>query len=221
MKFIVINGSPRGQSSNTRILLSRFLDGYRSVAPESVIEEAYLKGNKNPGELAVRLHKAELVLLAFPLYTDAMPGIVKNFIEQLDPETLQKSSLKIGFLVQSGFPEAHHSTYVERYLVKLTRRLGLEYLGTIVRGGVEGIKMQPRWMTRYTDLFYDLGQNLALDGKLSPSILKKLRTPEHLKGFRLLTYKFLRLTGLSNFYWNYQLKENNVFDKRYAKPYTS
>jgi hypothetical protein len=74
-------------------------------------------------------------------------------------------------------------------------------------------------MIRYTDLFYDLGQNLALDGQLSPIILNKLRNPEHLKGFRLITYKFLRLTGLSNFYWNYQLKENNVFDKRYTKPY--
>jgi hypothetical protein len=149
-----------------------------------------------------------------------MPGVGTSLIEHLPPEALQISSVKIGFLVQSGFPEAHHSTFVERYLEKLTRRLGLEYLGTIVRGGVEGIQMQPRWMTRYTDLFYDLGQNLVLDGKLSPAILKKLRTPEHLKGIRLIAYKILRLTGLSNFYWNYQLKENNAFDQRFAKPYS-
>ena len=45
--------------------------------------------------------KAECVLLGFPLYTDAMPGIVKAFIDRLEPFIGRKHNPPIGFLVQS------------------------------------------------------------------------------------------------------------------------
>jgi len=50
----------------------------------------------------------------------------------------------LGFLVQSGFPEGLHSRYVERYLESWQKRLGCPYLGTIVKGQREGVRlMQP------------------------------------------------------------------------------
>jgi hypothetical protein len=128
--------------------------------------------------------------------------------------------MKLGFIVQSGFPEGYHSTFVTRYLDKLTRRLGVNSLGTVIRGGVEGLQIQPRWMTRYLDLFYELGQHLALEHEFNKEIMGRLRKPEHLKGMNLIMYKLLRMTGLSNYYWNNMLKENNAFEERYAKPYS-
>ena len=83
---------------------------------------------------------AECVLLGFPLYTDAMPGMVKHFIEALEPLAGRKDNPSLGFLVQSGFPEGLHSRYVERYLEKLAERLGCPYLGTIVKGNGEGVR---------------------------------------------------------------------------------
>ena len=85
---------------------------------------------------------AENVIIVFPLYTDSMPGIVKEFIEQIyNIET--KKTRKIGFIVQSGFPESVHSLYVEKYLEKLSKRMNLEYSGTVIRGGAEGIRIMP------------------------------------------------------------------------------
>lgn len=219
MKLVFINGSPRGRSSNTNILLDHFLKGFRSVDKEIKFEEIFLKTEKNLERAAGCLESADIAIIAFPLYTDAMPGIVKEFIEVLKPSAFSNKRLKLGFIVQSGFPESFQSTFVERYLEKLTRRLGVAYLGTMIKGGVEGIKVQPRWMTRYVDLFYEQGQYLALEWEFSQEIIKKLRKPDHLRGFRLFLFKMLQKTGLSNFYWNSQLKENNVYQNRFAKPY--
>ncbi len=219
MKLTCINGSPRGKSSNSKVLLDRMMDGFRSVERGYTIEDVYLKGGRNYDAAREALETSDIVILAFPLYTDAMPGIVKEFIETIDLENFSNRGLELGFLVQSGFPEGHHSVFVKRYLDKLARRMQVNYLGTIIRGGVEGLHVQPKWMTRYLDLFYELGQHLALEHEFRKDLLAKLRKPEHLRGLRLLSYRMLRLTGLSNYYWNYQLKENNAYDQRYARPY--
>jgi NAD(P)H-dependent FMN reductase len=221
MKLVFINGSPRGKSSNTALLLDRFLSGFQSVDKEIRVDYFYLK-KKGQAEQAVQaLNQADIAIIAFPLYTDAMPGIVKELFEVLHPDSFRNTRLKLGFIVQSGFPESHHSTFVERYLVKLARRMGIDYLGTMIKGGVEGIQIQPRWMTRYLDLFYEQGQYLALEWEFSREIIQKLKNPDRMRGFRLLLFRLLRKAGLSNYYWNMQLKKNNAFEHRYAKPYTN
>ncbi len=52
------------------------------------------------------------------------------------------------FMVQGGFPEAYQSRFVERYLEKLAKRLNCQYLGCIVKGGIEGIQTMPQFMTK-------------------------------------------------------------------------
>jgi NAD(P)H-dependent FMN reductase len=220
MKLTCINGSPRGQSSNSKVLLGKFLEGFRSVENGYAIEEVYLKGGKNHAAALEAFQSSDIVLFAFPLYTDSMPGIVKEFFETIDLKSFDNASLKLGFLVQSGFPEGHHSVYVKRYLDKLARRLGVDYLGTIIRGGVEGLQIQPRWMTRYLDLFYELGQQFALEMEFNQSILEKLKKPVHLNRRAANIYRILRWLGLTNYYWNSQLKKNNAYGQRYARPYT-
>jgi FMN-dependent NADH-azoreductase len=220
MKLSIINGSPRGKSSNTKILLDKFLEGFCSVESDCKPEIAYLKSAKHKSGLIQIMETSDILIIAFPLYTDAMPGIVKEFIEQIDPATFKNKGLKLGFIVQSGFPESHHSEFIKRYLDKLARRIGIDYLGTVIKGGVEGIKVQPKWMTRrYLDLFYDLGQQLALDWTFSQEIIKRLAKPKQMSGLRLMTFKLVLKLGLGNFYWDMQLKNNNAFDQRFAKPY--
>ncbi len=219
MKLLLINGSPRGKSSNTKILLDQFKEGFSKAENRFGVDEMYLVKEKDRLSAGRLLLKYDAVILAFPLYTDSMPGIVKEFIETIDPERLLNHKFKLGFIVQSGFPESHHSSYIERYLIKLTDRLGAEYLGTIIKGGVEGIKIQPKWMTKYLASFHELGKQLALTWEFDEEIIFKLKNPVYLKGMKLTTYKLLMKTGLSNFYWDKQLKENNAYNNRFNKPY--
>ena len=166
MKLSIINGSPRGKSSNTRIILEKIQEGFSSVDSTFELEEAYLKSEKDIARLRRMFETADILIIGFPLYTDAMPGIVKQLFEALDPKTVKKD-LRLGFVVQSGFSESYHSEFIQSYLAKLSRRLGVEYIGTAIKGGVEGIKVQPKWMTKkYLSLFYDLGQQLAVNVSL-------------------------------------------------------
>jgi hypothetical protein len=219
MQLTVYNGSPRGQKSNTRLLLERFLSGFEGKGGETHRLHYLVKRNERKQQVEDFASAPGPVLLAFPLYTDCMPGLVKDFIEDLRPLCGQEGLPPAMFLVQSGFPEAHHSRFVERYLEKLTRRLGCGYLGTMVRGGVEGIQVMPPVMTRKLyGLMEKLGAGLAQTKKLNPGLLRKLAHPEKLSPMARWMYEKL-LYRISNNYWSTQLKKNNALDRREDRPF--
>ena len=128
--------------------------------------------------------------------------------------------LELGFVVQSGFPETAHSRYVERYLEKFTKRINAEYFGTIIKGGVEGIQVQPPQMTKKLYRSFDqLGVYFGEKGTFDKKIIQTLAGKEKLNRFTQFIFFALSKTGITNFYWNKQLKKNNVYKERFAQPY--
>jgi NAD(P)H-dependent FMN reductase len=219
MRLAVFNGSPRGKKSNTRILMDQFLQGFART-PGHEHEVHYLSRESDGEEHREAFASAEVALLAFPLYTDAMPGIVKAFIETLAPLRGRERNPALGFVVQSGFPEAAHSRPVERYCQKLAQRLGCRYLGTVVKGGVEGIQIMPPTMSRKLFACFEaLGEAFGRTGEFDPDLIRRLAGRESLSLPVCLLYRLLRLTGLTNFYWNSQLKANGAWERRFAAPY--
>lgn len=218
MKLVIFNGSPRYKKSNSKILIEQFLLGFHKVnATEIPIH--YLAIEKHRSQCIEAYKNAEYVILIFPLYTDCMPAIVKEFFEAI--ALLEKDpNKKVGFIVQSGFPEAHHSVFVERYLEKLSRRLNFEYLGTIIRGGVEGIQIMPEWMTKKLfQKFQDLGEYFAKTTTFSEEIDAELRKPYKMSALRRFMFDLFSKTGLTNFYWNTNLKKHKAYEKRFDQPY--
>jgi NAD(P)H-dependent FMN reductase len=219
MRLTVLNGSPRVRKSNTRILVEKFLEGFEGTAGNTQ-ETGYLAVENDQPRLVEMFRDAETVLLAFPLYVDSLPAVVKKFIERLEPLCGRDGNPALGFIVQSGFPEAHHSRFVQRYLEKLCRRLGCRCLGVVVRGGVEGIRVRPRWMTgKLFRLFRDLGAEFGRSGEFDPDIVKKIAGPEKLSAGTRLLFRVLGALGVTNIGWNSQLKKNGAFERRYARPY--
>lgn len=217
MKLTVFNGSPRKGSSNTLYFLDRFLDGFRSAGGD-VDQVLNLYDSHHFERCTEAFAAAETVLLGFPLYVDAMPTQVMAFIEELAQFRGRAGNPDVLFFVQSGFPEAFHSRPVERYLDKLARRLHCRHVGTIVKGGGEGVRSMPEWMTRKVlDNFRELGKRLAVTGELDKALLKKVAGPERLTGLRgFITSLLLPTIGKS--FWNGMLKKNKAFDRRYARP---
>lgn len=222
MKLTVFNGSPRGKGGSTKILLEHLISGFMTTEGNTY-ELAYLNRVKDSDKFIKSFQEAEQVLLAFPLYTDAMPAMVKTFIESLEPLCGRADNPSIGFLVQSGFPEAIHSRYVERYLEKLASRLGCRYIGTIIKGGCEGVWRRPAKRTKKLfEAFYQLGQIYGETGRFDEQLIHKLAQPESFPKLIVPLLKLLLIKiGLANFYWNPMLKKNNAFKKRFAKPYAS
>ena len=218
-RITFFNGSPRGAKGNTPILLEQFGRGFTSLPGRST-EVFHLNHTREAERFQQAFANAECAWLGFPLYTDAMPGLVKAFIETLEPLRGRPGNPSIGFLVQSGFPEAVHSRHVERYLEKLAARLGSPYLGTIVKGSGEGVRLMPENMNRKLfDALQQLGRTFAESGRLDTKITGAIARPERYPAIAAPLFKLLSYTPLFSAYWDPQLKENGVFDQRFAKPY--
>jgi len=201
------------------VLFEQFLKGFASV-PGNSSEIIYIGRRAGAEELRQAVAGAECVWLGFPLYTDSMPGIVKAFIESLEPLRGRPDNPPIGFLVQSGFPESAHSRHVERYLQALAARLGSPYLGTIVKGGCEGVRLMPDNMNRKLfDRLNEIGRGFAESGRLNPALLADLAKPERYGKGLIPLFKMLSLTPLLSFYWDGELKKNGAYNRRFARPY--
>jgi multimeric flavodoxin WrbA len=214
-KITVFNGSPRGKKGNTPIMLGEFMKGFGGDC-----EIHHLVRVKDCDQQVHAFQEAECVWVGFPLYTDAMPGVVKNFIEALEPLRRRENNPPIGFLVQSGFPEGLHSRYVERYLERLALRLGSPYLGTIVKGSGEGTRIMPPEATQgLFEKLISLGSSFASNGQLDPVILKEIAKPERYPlALNPIFRLFLRLP-IAHGYFDRMLKENDVFERRYDTPF--
>lgn len=218
MRLIIFNGSPRGKTGNTEVLLKHFLKGF-SENEENSYEIHYLISIEKMDKLLEKIPNNDAALIAFPLYVDSMPGHVKKFIETLEPLCGKLPDLKLLFLVQSGFPEATHSKYVGRYCKKLTKRLGAKYTKTIIRGGSEGARLMPDNFKDFIKL-QELGREFGETGSLDEPILNEIAGPEKLSD--AILSKFPPFTDEPAFtdYWDEQLIKNGAFEKRFAKPYS-
>ena len=149
-----------------------------------------------------------------------MPGMVKAFIEALEPLRGRPGNPPVGFLVQSGFPEAAHSRHIERYLQKLAARLSSPYLGTIVKGSGEGVRLMPEQSNQalFTAM-QRLGRGLAETGGLEVEMLQQVAKPESYPAYLAPFFKIFVRTSTASWYWDSQLKQNGAYERRFARPY--
>jgi NAD(P)H-dependent FMN reductase len=220
MKRLALNGSPRGVKSNSRTIIGWMFEGMAAAgagAPQ-ILELA------RTGDLEAQREAfldAEEVLLVFPLYTDSVPGIVKNFIDSLaDASADRLAGKRFAFVVHSGFPESIHSEPVASYLERLCGRLGMIHCGTAIRGMSEGFRMMPPQMTRKPrELFSTLGASLVATGRFDEKAVRGLGRRRRLGPLAKVFLFLLRPTGLVNFYWNMMLKKNGAWERRFDRPY--
>lgn len=219
MKLTVFNGSPRGKNSNSAVIAKWMLESTGST-PEIEVEEIYLNKTEEHESNAAKMADSELTLIIFPLYTDSMPGIVTAFFEKLQPYIGKMTGKKLGFVVHSGFPEAHHSRFVEKYLIWLAKVLDAKHMGTIVFGGSEPVRLMPESMQKKKKAcFNKIGETMLSDGRFDSASVKKLAGFEKLSALNLILNKIMILTGAANLYWDSELKRNHAFENRFAQPF--
>jgi len=209
-KLVIYSGSPRRSRSNSGEILKKV-----SEALGDRVEIRDLKERDKWGEWSEAFKQERDVMFFMPLYVHAMPSHVMDFIERLEA-----SAGSISFFIQSGFPESSQSHYLEAYFEQLALRLGRTYLGTAIKGGVEGMQMRTAEargkmiapMVRAID-------TLASEGRYDPKELQKLAMPVRFGLFVVVIFRLLARLGLVNSFWDKQLKENNAFDLSFDRPY--
>jgi multimeric flavodoxin WrbA/putative sterol carrier protein len=109
MNILVINGSPKGERSNTLKLANAFLDGIKTAGNHIVEKITVTEKNiqpcrgcfccweKTPGKCVIaddmsgiltQFNNAELVIWSFPLYCFGMPSQIKALTDRLLPNNL-------------------------------------------------------------------------------------------------------------------------------------
>jgi hypothetical protein len=220
MKLTVFVGSPRGKKSNTNYILNHFFKGFKAT-PGNSYELFYLNHLKDTDRFVLAFAAAERVLLAHPLYTDAMPGMVKGFIEELAPLCDREGNPDLGFIVQSGFGEAEHSRFVARYHEKLARRLGCSYLGTIIKPNCEPVQVYTKMFKNVFEEFYQLGEFFGKTGQFDQALIQQMAQPESFSApMRLFWRSMWKIqNSMGKSYWDEKLKANGAYEQRFARPY--
>ncbi len=209
-QLIIYNGSPRPSGSNTALILQAIADAYGANV---VVRD--LKQKKLWAQWAADFPAERAVLFALPLYVHAMPSHVMAFLELLQP-----SPGSLGFIVQQGFPESSQSYFLEAYFERLTQRLQRDYMGTAIKGGIEGLQLYPaKKQAAILAPFVELVGSVLESGQMSAPILAQLADKATLPKWMLFLFRLLAPTGLTNFYWDRQLKQNNAFKQRFDRPY--
>lgn len=216
MQLTFINGSPRGVKSNTGKLMENFIKGFLEKEGNTCRVEYLAKHRNNLSALNEIFIQSENVIIGFPLYVDAMPGSVKEFMDTLKPAEAGGVAPALGFMSQCGFPESCHLRYVERYLEKFARRMGYPYLGSIMKGGGEGLHMQPQFLVdKFFNGLFSLGKIFGETSRLAKEDLGRFARPER------LTLEQIQgiIPFINKALWDEWMKENGALEKSFARPY--
>lgn len=220
MRLLVINGSPRGSRSNSLVIANHFLSGIKAALQNDLQPEVVnlIEEHSALSDVTDRIAVTDKVLFAFPLYVDSMPGLVMELFESL--YNLKGKLLEREFLfsIQCGFPETLNLRFVERYLQKLTGRLGAYYAGCISRGGMEGARFLSE-DSQILQKYRELGEIYGKTGKLDKDLLGRIADPERIPLVAKAIALALSPIGIFDKYWNKQLKANGVYRRRNDRPY--
>ncbi len=216
MQLAIFNGSPRGMTSNTKKLLDHFQKGFKSAGGE-VVQVDYLIKEKYLEEQVQHFKAAKNILLAFPLYVDSVPGVVKQFIESIG--NYDSRDVNIWFFVHSGFPEAIHCEGLIRYLELLTKRWKMNYKGVLLKPGTEQVRMRP--LKKNEQLFEDfetLGRNFAQNASFDEEISNRFKQLYVFPKRAIRVVRLMTKLGILDTFWNKELKKNKAYRKRFDKP---
>jgi len=207
---LILNGSPNGKKGNTEIFIRRFIEGF-SGAPD-----IHYIADENPVELATRMNEYDSWLFFFPMYVNAMPGIVKRLFEHMQPD----GEKKVGFFVQYGFEEGAQSDYLVRLLENFMVRMGYQNLGIVVSGGNAGVRYMPASANK--KLFERLkaaGVRFERAGSFDDETARGFEKMRTYSSSQIRLNMLFRKLGLTDIFWNRMLKQNNAFEKRFDRPF--
>lgn len=220
MKRLLLNGSPRGKGANSRQILEWIAQGLEQVGITHLPIVDLAPDPTRTTHLEA-FQDADEVVFAFPLYTDSMPAMVKGFLEAVAlADRSRLRGKRVAFIIQSGFPEGIHTEALGSYLARVCERLEFVHLGTLRKGGVEGVRMMPpKSVAKIQARFVQAGNELGARGSFSSELIRSMAEPRTFgwKGRALI--RLLGGLGLLNFYWNRMLRKHGAYSRRFDTPY--
>lgn len=210
MKVLAFNSSPRMQNGNTAIILNPFLEGMKEMGAEvELLFTKKLNVNpcqgcfncwlKTPGKcfqkddmqmLLPKLHEADILVLATPLYVDGMSAPMKNVIDRMVPLVQPFVELRDGhyrhvvregheyaslvLVSNCGFWETDNFDTLLVHVKAACKNMAKEFAGAVLRphgamlGGMVEMGVP---LDDVLEAAKEAGRELVRDGKMSPGTL--------------------------------------------------
>ncbi len=214
MKLVIINGSPRGIKSNSHILTNWIVEAIENTLD---IHEFFAIETKKYQAVINSITNDCNILIAFPLYTDSMPAILKQLLEAIEVIKGKRKNIRIYYIIQSGFTGANHCRFVEKYLAYFSKYMGFTYMGTAISPAGEVLRLMPKFVTRNVQKrVKQLAENIKQNELYNEEVLAKLAKREKPN---FLFCLLVKSGHFGNGYFKYILRKNKVYVMRYNKPY--
>lgn len=135
-KILLLNGSPRAPRSNSK----RCAELFARSSPRPT-EYAEIRRN-NHAELIERIGQCSDLVLVFPLYADALPVTLLDFLKSLE-EAAPEGRPTVSVLVNCGFWEYRQNEVAVRMVQLFCRRNGFPFGSVLMLGSGEAILDSP------------------------------------------------------------------------------
>jgi len=219
-QILLLVGSAKLKRSTSEVLGTYVLDRLSKTGfePETRFAHKILKSDTGKDELMSSVNKADLIILAFPLFVDCLPYPVIRMLEHIANNRQTDGNLKKqSFLciVNCGFPEAQQNNTAIAICRQFARENGFNWAGGLALGAGEVIAgrdlTKVGWLARNVVKSLDLAiESLADNMPISRKAIDLMAKP--------LMPKWLYLiVGPSR--WNRESKEHGVSEKILSRPY--
>ncbi|MCR5107124.1 MAG: hypothetical protein K6B28_03090 [Lachnospiraceae bacterium] len=201
MHVLIINGSPRVKKySNTDKILERFTGGLcEEGSGEGNTFEQYEISDKGQWDtIREEYYRNSNIIIALPLFVECIPGLLMEFLESLK---VREDNAAIAYILQSGFAEGVQLRCGETYLEELTKRLGCEYRGTLVKGSNFGIRLtEGKARDKITAPYEEMGREFSKTGNFFSDKCRAFTGPEVFPAFvRFLLGIMFKTAGRKSF----------------------
>jgi len=145
--YLLGSGKPHGQSTSeslARYLHARLESGGGSAAAFEAVDAKKTLHADGEQRLLAAVDRAELFVLATPLYIDSLPYPVIHALDAIARHRHEGAApCRFVAIVNSGFPEATQSALALRMCAVFAREAGLAWAGGLALGGGEAIHGRP------------------------------------------------------------------------------
>lgn len=141
-KVVLLVGSPRTKKSTSAALGEYLLAQLAAKGVEIETIHIYTTFNRaeQTNAALASIDSAGLVLLAFPLYVDELPGVVVAALERIAVHRAGKQTAqRFAAIANCGFPEAHHNDTALTICANFACAAGFQWSGSLSLGAGEMI----------------------------------------------------------------------------------
>jgi len=191
--YTLISGSPKTNSSNSMYFLEK---AKHKLKDYNIFE---LKKCKYK-ELLLSIKKADVIILAFPLYVDSPTSIMLEFLDYIIDNNISFKNKYIYAIINCGFKEGEHNITALNIIKNWCDKVNAIYNGSILIGAGEIVgKDKYKFISKkaLSDLDYFINK-----------VIKKEKSDDIITTMDLLNNKLY--CYIANLFWNKKARLNKL-----------